>query len=380
MSADHGVLQDIDGAELLDEIHEFLDRFVSYPSEHAKVAHVLWIAHTHSMEVWESTPRLAFLSPEPGSGKTRALEITETMVPRPIETINATSAAIFRKVSDPDGTPTLLWDEIDTLFGPKAKENEDIRGLLNAGHRKGATALRCVIRGKEIQVEEMPAYCAVALAGLGNLPDTILTRSIVIRMRRRAPNEKILPYRRRDHAREGNALRDRLALWIASLSNLESARPEMPACIADRDADCWEPLLIIADSAGGSWPERARVSAVSLVSAARAASPSLGVRLLQDLRKVFGEEQAKFTIDIINKLVEMEESPWGDLKGKPIDARRLSRLLEPYGVTRKQVRIGEKTGKGYTREDLHDPWGRYLGLSAMAEETKETLDTPMVAG
>ncbi len=118
------------------------------------------------MDAWESTPRLAFLSPEPGSGKTRALEISETLVPRPIETVNATSAAIFRKVSDPEGSPTLLWDEIDTLFGPRAKENEDIRGLLNAGHRKGASALRCVIRGKEISVEAMPAYCAVAIAGL----------------------------------------------------------------------------------------------------------------------------------------------------------------------------------------------------------------------
>ena len=62
-----------------------------------------------------------------------------------------------------------------------------MRGLLNAGHRKGAVAGRCVVRGKSVETVEYPAYCAVAMAGLGDLPDTILTRSVVIRMRRRAP-------------------------------------------------------------------------------------------------------------------------------------------------------------------------------------------------
>src|SRR5436190_12001456 len=148
------------------------------------------------MEGWEATPRIAFLSPEPGSGKTRAIELTETLVPRPISSINATPAYLFRKVSDPEGLPTILYDEIDTLFGPKAKDNEEIRGILNAGHRRGAIAGRCVVRGKLIETEELPAYCAVALAGLGALPDTILTRSVVIRMRRRAPAEAREPYRR----------------------------------------------------------------------------------------------------------------------------------------------------------------------------------------
>ena len=118
-----------EGARLLDDVLAFLRRFVVYPSPDAAIAHALWIAHAHLMEAWESTPRIAFLSPEPSSGKTRALEITETLVPRPVESVNATAAYLFRKVSDPEGMPTILYDEIDTIFGPKAKENEDVRGL-----------------------------------------------------------------------------------------------------------------------------------------------------------------------------------------------------------------------------------------------------------
>ena len=135
----------VDGAAVLDDVDRFLARFVVYPSDHERTAHVLWIGHAWFMDAWESTPRLAFLSPEPGSGKSRALEVTEPLVPRPIHAVNTTPAYLFRKVSDEAGPPTILYDEIDTVFGPKAKDNEDIRGMLNSGYRKGATAGRCVL-------------------------------------------------------------------------------------------------------------------------------------------------------------------------------------------------------------------------------------------
>lgn len=136
------------------------------------------------MDKWETTPRIAFLSAEPASGKSRALEITETLVPHPVTAVNVSPAYLFRKIGNDEGA-TILFDEIDTVFGPKAKENEEIRGLLNAGYRRGAVAGRCVVRGRTIETEEIPAYSAVALAGLGWLPDTILSRSVIVRMRRR---------------------------------------------------------------------------------------------------------------------------------------------------------------------------------------------------
>src|SRR4051794_23307424 len=91
-------LQPAAAAHPLEDVESFIRRFVSYPSEHAVVAHVLWIAHTHRMDVWDSTPRIAFLSPEPGSGKSRALEASELLVPNPVEAVNVTPAYLFRKV------------------------------------------------------------------------------------------------------------------------------------------------------------------------------------------------------------------------------------------------------------------------------------------
>jgi len=350
-------------AELLDDIETFLGRFVVYPSVHARRAHALWIGHSHLMDCWESTPRIAFLSPEPGSGKSRALEVTEPLVPRPVHAVNTTSAYLFRKVSDPDGPPTILYDEIDTVFGPKAKENEDIRGMLNAGHRKGATAGRCVVRGKEVFTEELPAYCAVMLAGLDDLPDTIMSRSVVSRMRRRAADEQIEPWRPRVNGPDAKKLYDRLVNWSKSAREHLSGDfwPDMPDGVEDRDADVWEALLAVADLAGDEWAKKARVTAVTLVTASKRRPPSIGVLLLRDIKKVFDNQDKLPTDDIINGLVEIPESPWGTIrKGEPIDDRGLATRLRKYGITSKALRDGESVFKGYARAQFMDSWKRYV--------------------
>jgi hypothetical protein len=134
----------------------------------------------------------------------------------------------------------------------------------------------------------------------------------------------------------------------------------MPGGITDRNADLWEALLAIADAEGGDWPERGRAAAVALVALSQGDRHSLGVRLLTDLRNVFSERPALSTAEILEALKSLDEAPWGDLKDKPIDARRLATLLGPYGVKSKNVRIGHDVVKGYSAEDLHDPWQRYV--------------------
>ena len=322
----------IRGDVLLADVHAFLGRFVAYPSDNEHVAHVLWIMHTHLMDAWESTPRIAFLSPEPGSGKTRALEVSELLVMNPVEAVNVTPAYLFRKVGSDQGRPTVLYEEIDTVFGPKAKDNEEIRGLLNAGHRRGAVAGRCVVKGKLVETEEIPAYCAVALAGLGGLPDTLLSRAVVIRMRRRSPDETVEPYRRRVYEAEGHALRERLSLWATLiLKRVTGVWPDMPDGIKDRDADVWEPLLAVADAAGGEWPDRARVAAVTLVALAKESTLSFGIKLLSDLRHVFGDADAQATESILKALHGLDESPWADIKAKPLNDRGLASPASLWG-------------------------------------------------
>jgi hypothetical protein len=369
------------GSEVLDDVRSFLSRFVAYPSSHAHVAHTLWVAHAHLMDAWVSTPRLAFLSPEPGSGKTRALEVTELLVPRPICAVNCTPAYLFRKVGDNEnGLPTVLFDEIDTVFGPKAKENEDLRGLFNAGHRRGAQVGRCVVVGKKVMTEEIEAFSALAVAGLGDIPDTILTRAVVVRMKRRAPGVKVEPYRRRKHEPQGTAIRAILEAWASRvLGSLMDVEPVMPNGVEDRAADVWEPLLAVADAAGGEWPRLAREAAVTFVTESKASSPSLGVRLLEDLRTVFANREALPTATIIEELNKLEESPWATIqKGKPLNPEGLSRRLGKYGVKPEQIRppVG-KQFRGYTSAALAESWSIYLAALSPLPQEPVTPVTPV---
>ncbi|KOV98175.1 MULTISPECIES: DUF3631 domain-containing protein [unclassified Streptomyces] len=358
----------IDGAALLNEVEAFHRRFNVFPTEAAYVAVTLWDAHAHLLDCFDSTPRIAFLSPEPGSGKTRALEIVETLVPQPMTAVNASAAALFRSVSSGNGKPTILFDEIDTVFGPKAGDNEELRGFLNAGHRRTGVTYRCIGDGGQQTVQAFPSYCAVAVAGLGSLPDTILSRSVIIRMRRRARNEKVEPFRARVHEAEGHKLRDRLAAWAEQARGfVMGAWPDMPDGVTDRPADVWEPLLAIADAAGGHWPERARAACVTLVTASKANDKgSLGVRLLTDLRDhvMVGIDRLP-TIAILDRLNALDDAPWADLNGKPLDNRRLSRMLAEYvtahnePITSRNIKTAGSVLKGYYAADLADAWARY---------------------
>jgi hypothetical protein len=365
----------INGAALLDEVEAFHRRFNVFPMEAAYVAVVLWDAHAHLVDCFDSTPRLAFLSPEPGSGKSRALEIVETLVPQPMVAVNASAAALFRSVSGDEGRPTILFDEIDTIFGPKAGDNEDLRGFLNAGHRRKGVTYRCVTEGDTQKVVAFPSYCGVAMAGLGWLPDTILTRSVIIRMRRRAPNEHVEPFRGRNEP-EGHALRAKLVKWADSVRDgVQEAFPAMPDGVTDRPADVWEPLLAIADAAGGQWPQRAREACVELVAAAAAGDKaSLGIRLLTDLRDtVFGGADRMPTAQILAGLCAMDEAPWADMSGKPLDSRQLAKRLGEYVTTdnlpikARNIRTREgSVAKGYYAADLHDAWARYCPAATTA--------------
>ncbi len=194
----------INGAELLDTVHTFIKRFVAFPSPACIDIVTLWAAHAHMVEHFHTTPRLAMLSPEPESGKTRVLEILDLLTPRPMLVFSPSVAAIFRKLAQEQ--ITLLFDEVDTIFTKRGKDdqNEDLRALLNAGYRRGASIPRCV--GPRHDVQEFAVFAAVALAGIGDLPDTIMTRSIVIKMRRRAAHEAVEQYRVRLHEQEGHAL------------------------------------------------------------------------------------------------------------------------------------------------------------------------------
>ena len=293
-------------------------------------------------------------------------------------TVSASPAAIFRSLKKEQRT--LLFDEVDTIFGKNRKDDgsEDLRALLNAGHRRGATIPRCV--GPKHDVTDFPVFAAVALAGLGDLPDTVMSRSIPIRMRRRLASENVDPFRRRLELPVATALRNQLIEWCAEVSeDLDGAWPDMPEGVTDRAADVWEPLFAIADLARGHWPEKARTACTVLVKVVESRESSLGIKLLSDIRHVFAKADSEqmSSSDLLDSLNKLEESPWADLRGKPLNARGLAYRLHQYGVRPHQFRTGEARTikiRGYSINGsdgdgggLGDAFSRYLAPISIDE-------------
>lgn len=365
------------GAAILDELHKVLTRYVIFGDRHAAEAITLWIACTHALPAFEHAPRLVLTSPEKRCAKSRTLDIITGTCHNPLASVNATVAAVFRSL-DGEHPPTLIIDEADTLFGSKrsAEHNEDLRALLNAGHQRGRPVLRCV--GPQLAPTKFPTFAMAALAGIGSMPDTITDRAINVTMRRRAPHEKVDHFRSRRDGPTLEAIRDRVAPWCAEhLDQLTNAEPPMP--VEDRAADTWEPLIAIADAAGGHWRETARTACRAMVAAAHAADQdhSLRVKLLADIRDTFLIKNTEFmaSTQLIDELRNIQESPWGEFG---LSARKLAAQLKDFGVHPRHDITGRC--RGYYLADLTDAFCRYLPQepsepSETDHEQRRPLDT-----
>ncbi|MGP4115481.1 DUF3631 domain-containing protein [Streptomyces sp. 4N509B] len=352
-----------EGARVLHDLRTHIKRFVVMPSEEALTAVTLWVAATHLQPAWQHAPRLAVVGPAKRCGKSRLLDVVTETVHAPLITVNASPAAIFRSITN-DDPPTLLVDEADTLFGTAkaAERNEDLRGLLNAGHQRNRPTLR--VTGPEHTPVAFPTFAMAALAGIGDLPDTIMDRSVVIRMRRRAPGESVSAFRTGRDTPALHAIRDRLAAWLRPLcAQARDMEPVMP--VEDRAADTWEPLVIIADLAGGEWPALARAAcrAMTAHETGRDADTGLRTRILADIREVFateGDPPALRTSRLIEQLNSAPEAPWVEHGPNGLNARRLGLLLEDYGIRPGNHRFpGGIQAKGYARTQFLDAWARY---------------------
>jgi hypothetical protein len=352
----------VNDPELLKDVVTFVRRYVVLTDAQAD-AIALWVAHTYAFAAADTTPYVAVTSAEKRSGKTRLLEVLELLVREPLPTANISDAALFRAIAKL--TPTLLLDEVDAIFGPKARDREDLRGMLNAGYRRGAVALR-MGGAKMTELQDFTVFCAKAFALIGDLPDTIADRAIRIRLERRTRDEPIERFRRRDVAPGAESLRDRLERWCEPrLDELRSIRPLLPDELDDRAQDCWEPLLALAHLAGGDWSERAHSAALTLSGpeARQDEDASLSVRMLADIHQVFSANGTMRyrTADLIAELCKIEESPWGDWFGKTITPQTLSKFLHPFRIKTMPVWIEGEKARGYKLEQFADAFLRHLG-------------------
>ncbi|MBV9023164.1 MAG: DUF3631 domain-containing protein [Streptomycetaceae bacterium] len=365
-----------EGDRVLCELRSQIEKFVVMPNKEALTATTLWIAATQLQTAWQHAPRLAIVGPAKRCGKSRLLDVITETVHAPLITVNASPAAIFRSITEKN-PPTLLVDEADTLFGTlkAAERNEDLRGLLNAGHQRNRPTLR--VTGPEHTPVAFPTFAMAALAGIGDLPDTIMDRSVVVRMRRRTAGESVAAFRTSRDTPALHALRDRLKTWLRPLrAKAMDMEPVLP--VEDRAADTWEPLVIVADLAGGPWPDAARTACRIMTDqeAGNDDDGGLKIRILADIRRVFAGEGDPATVRtsrLIEQLNADPEAPWCEYSPHGLTPRGLQLLLKDYGISSANHRFpGGTQAKGFARTQFLDAWSRYCPAPESEPELAET--------
>jgi putative DNA primase/helicase len=362
----------VNGADTLAGLAETFSRYVALPAGAAD-ALALWTAHAHCFEFFQCSPRLNISSPEKSCGKSTLRDVVSVLVPRPQPTENLSVAVLFRVIES--HKPTVLADEYDAWL----RDNEELRGIFNAGHRRGGQVLRCV--GESHEVRAFNVFAPAVLCGIGALPGTLHDRSIVIRLERAKPGELCERFDSRRVERETELCR-KLARWCAdNASRLESCDPTLPPGAFNRLADNWRPLFAIAEIAGCDWPQRAADAFTKLTGKEDSDAQGIGAMLLVDIRQVFNEtgDGRIFSKNLIENLCAMSDRPWPEARrGKPITETWLARRLRGFGINSRTLRIGDARAKGFETTDFADAFERYL--SADWQSKRDSVTNPMDVG
>jgi hypothetical protein len=350
-------------AKLLESCCAWVRRYVVLSDDQINILAV-WTLHTWAIDAADFTPYLHITAPEKGCGKTRLLEVLNTVVKNPRMTGGMSAAALLRTVDAEH--PTMLLDEVDAAFAGDKEFSEALRGILNGGFQRGGNYCKCVGKGHELRFFQV--FGPKALAGIGKIPDTVSSRSIVIEMRRKTAAERTERCRSREMREAAKPLVEPLKQWADSgvIPILQASRPSLPDELTDRQQDISEPLLAIADLAAGEWPLIMRRSLAALFHSAASEDTSVGVALLRDIRAIFESRSGRdadriYSIDLACALCDTEGSLWAEWdRGKGLTVNALAKRLKSFHVSPQTIRMGADTGKGYMRHAFADPWVRYL--------------------
>lgn len=345
----------VDGVELIAEIKAVLNKYMVLP-EYLDEAIAYWVLFTYGINSFEISPRLAIISPEKQCGKTTLLTILEALCWNTMTTSNASAASLFRTIEKVQ--PTFLIDEADTFIS----QNEALRGIINAGFRPNTPILRT--DGDRHETQSYNVFSACAIACIGKLPDTIMDRSIIVILKRKMPFEKRAHLRIRKLEKEGEIIKCKCMRFMDDISEiLKDAEPELPEELGNRQADVWEPLIMIADCISDEAGKELRKVAVAVCGSTKTFdSNSLKTLLLKDIRQILTECRQDYisSVDLCSKLCEREDAPWAEYKGTGLTVNKLAYLLKDFDIHPTQKMTAGSNKKVYLKENFQDTFNRYL--------------------
>lgn len=339
---------------LLDRVERQIKDHVFFDVDHKYVVTTLWVVGTRflaetGIRVFDAFPMLGFMSPEPDSGKSRALKVAELLSHNSLSAGSYTTASLLATIDGSEDIITICLDEIDTIFA-HGKDNADLIRLCNLGYERGAKITRC--RRFAEGTIETPAYCPKAFAGLkvARIPAPTKTRTIIVNMRPKT-DEATREY---VDVPALLALNEDIEGWAKVPSTISSLKDiELPEAsfLNNRNAQIWKPLLAVAKITSADWYERA-LEAARFFIVEQPEAKNLSHVILLSAYRVFrsGEYQDRIhTCDLLSELQDLGIPKW-------VEAGPLSDCLSSYDeqIRPRQMKIRDVNRNGYD-------WHTFLG-------------------
>jgi hypothetical protein len=350
----------LDPAAIAEEIRTSVTAY-AVVAPHVDTALALWVMASYRLNEFRKFPLLNITAPEMNCGKSVIIDLLACYCGRALEVENISPSAIYRTIELCQ--PTLLIDEADTFL----KGNEDARGILNSAHKRGGGVVRTV--GDDHEPKKFSTYTPIAIAGIGAVHGTILSRCIVVQMERMGPDDHIHTMMATDEP-QALAARSKLLAWAAEVIPGGVAMV-VPKTGNRRIMDCWNPLFVIAHLLGGEWPERC-LRAFQALNQRDAEEDNPGTELLRDIRRVFELEggTAIHTSVLVESLIALDDSRWADWnRGRGINAKGVAKLLKPYRVRSQQIKIQGLNRHGYPMASFERPFAKYCPVSPSLNAT-----------
>lgn len=362
---------------VLDEVRDWLARFVRTTSPGDLDILALWAVHTHFMGQLYTTPRLLLDSPMPEAGKTTVVEHFSRLCFSPVQAAALSSAALLARLVRTEPR-TLLIDEADRNLDPKRDNAADLLSVINTGYKRGGTrpVLVAPVKGGDWVAEEMSTYSPVLMAGISpNLPDDTRSRCIrVVLMRDHDDTVEESDWEAIED--DAHHLAARIAAWAEVVADeVATTRPPLPAGIKGRARERWSPLKRIATVAGGRWPatvdELATTEAEELKTEREEGHvqkrPALA--LIDHIAEVWKPwETFVGSEDLVRRLIIAHPEVWGadSSYGRALTVQRMGRMLSSaYKVHTTRQPTDDRT-RGYTARSL-DAATSGLGLPPLGE-------------
>lgn len=339
-------------------LEENVTKHIALKHPEYATAITLWSLSTWLIDSWKIMPHLFFRSLTKGSGKTTALHIVEAFSVRAYVCANITPAALFRVIEE--YKPTLFLDEVDRYLATQ----EELNGIMNAGHtRRTARVTRLEeVKGKYIP-RNFNVFGGKCMAGIGRQMDTMMDRSIVIKMEKRLFDEPItkLPLTFFEDQYE---LRQQIARFAEDNHYAtNSITTDIPNLGNDRSQDNWQPLFTVAELIGGSWPAKClaaykRIESISAEDAKE--QDSVVIRILRELAPKIEKRRGAWlpAEELRSMLISDEEGEFFDwYQGNPITPKSIKKyLVKEAEVTHER----QSSGSVYSLTDIRELVKRYV--------------------